>query len=129
MDRLGDQLFPGSALALQQHGGTAGRDLGDQVENLEHRLALADDVFEVVALLQRALELDVLFFRLAPRYGGPHVRQQLLVVPGLLDKVRRAGLHGPHRVLDRPVGGDDDHGKTRVPLAKFGQQVDSVGVR
>ena len=55
MNRLGDQLFSGSTLALQQYGGAAGRDLGDQVKNLQHRLALADDVLEVVALLQGAL--------------------------------------------------------------------------
>ena len=94
VDRLGDQFFAGAALALQQNGGAAGRDLRHQVENPQHGLALADDVFEVVALLQRALELDVLFFRSMPRDGGAHVGQQLFVVPGLLDEVRGARLHG-----------------------------------
>ncbi len=62
VQRLGDQLLAGSAFALDEHGGAAGRDLRHQVEDAQHRLALADDVFKVIALLQGALELDVFFF-------------------------------------------------------------------
>ena len=70
-----------------KNGGAAGRDLRDQVEDPQHRLALADDVFEVVALLESALELDVLFFGAAARDRCAHVGQQFFVVPGLLDEV------------------------------------------
>jgi hypothetical protein len=66
VQRLGDQLLAGAALALDENGRAAGRDLGYQVEDPQHRLALADDVFEVVALLERALELDILFFGAMP---------------------------------------------------------------
>src|SRR5205085_8069833 len=97
MDSLGDQLFAGTALALNQYSGAAGRNLRDQVENLQHGFALADDILEVIALLQGALQLLVFFFSAAAAYGSAHVRQQLLVVPGLLDKVGGAVLHGADR--------------------------------
>ena len=74
----------------EQHGGTAVRDLRDQIENLEHRLALAHDIFEVVALLEGALELNVFFLRPSPSYRSSHVRQKFLVVPRLLDEICRA---------------------------------------
>ena len=87
VDRLGDQLLAGAALALNQDGRAAGRNLRDEVEDRQHGLALADDVFEVVALLESALELEVLFFGAVARDGGANVGEQLLVVPRLLDEV------------------------------------------
>ena len=57
VDRLGDQLLAGSGFAGDQDGRAAGRHLPHQVENLQHPLALADDVGEAVALLEGALEL------------------------------------------------------------------------
>ncbi len=113
VDRFRDQLLAGSALALQQHRRAAGSHLRHQVEDAQHRLALADDVFEVVALLQRALELDDFFFSAAAADRGAHVGQQLLVVPGLLDEVGRARLHGVDGVLHRAIGGDHDDRQAR----------------
>src|SRR5258708_22718574 len=59
VDGLGDQLLAGAALSLDQNGGAAGRDLRDQIEDFEHDLALAYNIFKIVALLQGALELLV----------------------------------------------------------------------
>ena len=44
------------------------------------------------------------FFSPAARYRGANVSQQLLVVPGLLQKVCRTGLHCPYAVLDLSPG-------------------------
>ena len=79
---LGDQFFSRPAFALQQDGGATCRHLSDEVEDFEHRLALADDVFKVVALLERAFELNVFFFGFAARNHCANIGQQLLVVPG-----------------------------------------------
>src|SRR6202034_1783167 len=57
VDGLGDKLLAGSTLALNEHGRAARSDLADEVEQLEHDVALADDVLEGVALLEGALEL------------------------------------------------------------------------
>ena len=129
MDRLGDQFFARSALALQQNGRAAGRDLGDEVEYFQHGLALAYDVFEVVALLKSALELNVLFFGSLAGDRRAHVGEQLFVVPWFLDEVGGAALHGPHRVLDRAVGGDHNHRLERIKQVDLGQHVHAVFVR
>src|SRR5581483_898566 len=58
VDSFSDELLAGSALALNQDGGAAWRDLGDEVEQPEHHVAFADDVLEGVALFEDALKLD-----------------------------------------------------------------------
>ena len=108
-----DQFLAGAALALHQHRRASGSDLRHQVEDAQHRIALADNVLEVVALLERALELDDLFFGATASDRAAHIGQQLLVVPGLLDEIIGPGLHGIDRVLHRAVGGDHDHRPVR----------------
>ncbi len=66
MQRLRDQLLARAALTLHQHRRPARRNLRHQVEQPQHRLALAHNVLEVVALLQRALQLHHFFFSAPP---------------------------------------------------------------
>ena len=126
VDGLGDELLAGAAFALDENGGAAGRDLGDEVEEAQHRLALADDVFEVVALLEGALELNDLFFGAVAGDGGADVGEQLLVVPGLLDEVFGAGADGVDDVADGAVGGDHDDGQVGLQLEDARQQIDAA---
>ena len=129
MDGLGDQLFAGAALALNQNRRAAGRNLRDQVENLQHGLALADNILEVIALLQGALKLLVFFFSAAAAHRGPHVRQQLLIVPGLLDEVSGAILHGADSVIHGAVSGNHDHRQLWITVANIAKNLQSVAVR
>ena len=87
------------------------------------QLALAHDVGEVVALLEGALELQVLFFGAVARNGGADVGQQLFVVPRLLDEVFRAGADGLDHVVDGAVGGDHDDRRLRLALVDLRQQL------
>ncbi len=87
MERFRDQFLAGSAFALDQDGGAGGSYLRHQVEDAQHRLAFADDIFKVVALLECPLELDILFFRAMPGHRGADIGQKLFVIPGLLDEV------------------------------------------
>ena len=128
MDGFGDQFFAGPALTLQKNGGTAGGHLRHQIENLQHGLALAHDVFKVVALLQGALELNVFFFGAVAGHGGANISQQFLVVPRLLDEVRGAGLHRLDRIFHGAVCGDHDHCQLGVSMVEFRQQIDAVAV-
>ena len=114
VNRLGDQFLAGSAFALDEHGRAAGRHLRHQVEDAQHDFALAHDVGEVVALLEGALELQVLFFGVVACNGRANVGQQLLVVPRLLNEVFRAGADRLHDVLDGAVGGDHDDRQFRA---------------
>ena len=126
VNRLGDQLLARPAFALQQHRRAAGCNLRDQVENLEHGFALAHDVLKVVTLFERALELNVFFFRFLASDGRTHVGQQFFVVPRLLDEVCGSGLHGAHRVLHRAIGRDHDDGLLRVQHSNLRQHVHPV---
>src|ERR1700761_4632560 len=105
---LSDELLAGTTLALDQHRRAAGSDLRDQVEQLEHDVALADDVLEGVALLEGALELHDLALSLLLADGQADVGEQLLVVPGLLDEVRGAGADCIHDVAHSSVSRDHD---------------------
>ncbi len=95
-------------------------------KTLQHDFALAHDVGEVVALLEGALELQVLFFGLAAGDGGADVGQQLFVVPRLLNKVFRAGADGFDDVVHGAVGGDHDDRQLGLALLDLGQQLKSA---
>src|SRR5712675_1380959 len=126
MNRLCDEFFSRAALTLDENRGTARSNLGDEVEEAEHRLALADDIFEVVALLEGALELDDLFLGTMPRDGGADVGEQLFVVPRLLDEVLRTGANGVYDVADRAVCGNHDDRKVGLHLDDSRQQIDAA---
>ncbi len=126
MDRFGDELFTGAAFALNENGRAAGRYLSDEVEETKHRLALADDVFEVVALLEGALELYDLFFGAVAGDGGSNVSEKFFVVPRLLDEVLRTGADGIDDVADGSVGGDHDDGKVGLHLDDAGEEVEAA---
>ena len=74
----------------------------------QHALALADDIGEVVALLQRALELGVLLREALPGDHAVDFDQQFFVVPGLGEIVVRAEFEGPHRAFHAAVSGDHE---------------------
>ena len=99
-----------------------------EVKNLQHGLAFAHDVLEVVALLQGALELNVFFFRVLAGDGGAHIGQQLFVVPWLLDEIGCPRLHGVDRILHRAVGGDHDDRMLRMWAANLGEHVHAIAV-
>src|ERR1017187_2378380 len=129
VQRLGDQLLARSTLPLNENRRPAGRHLRHQVEQPQHRLALAHNVFEVVALLQRALQLHHFFFGAVPSYGGANVRQQLLVVPGLLDEVLRARANGIDYVRNRAERRNHDHRQVRLHVQNARQQIDAALAR
>jgi hypothetical protein len=126
VDGLGDEFLASAAFALNEDGGAAGGDLGDEVEEAKHRLAFADDVFEVVALLEGALELDDLFFGAVSGHGGADIGEELFVIPRLLDEVFGAGTNGIDDVAYGPEGGDHDDGKIGLHLDDAGKEIDAA---
>ncbi len=109
VDRAREELLAGAALALDQHARVAG---GHALRAREH------------VLHERGAGHDLLAPGL-PRAGAPLVpavqgegardlRQQLVRVVGLGEVAEHAALHRRHRVGDRAVGGEDDHGQARV---------------
>ncbi len=84
---------------------------------------------EVVALLEGALELQILFFGAMPGHGGADVGQQLLVVPRLLDKVLRPGADGFHNVIHRAISRNHDDRQLGLALPDLGQQLQAALAR
>ena len=60
MDRLRDEPLAGARLAGQQNRAVGARDGLDHLEHVEHRLAAADDVRELVREAERPLQQHVL---------------------------------------------------------------------
>src|SRR5207344_1209538 len=56
VDRLGDQFFSGAALARDEHRRVRRRDAHDAAEHLADDTGPADDVLELVAILELARE-------------------------------------------------------------------------
>ncbi len=125
MNRLRDQLLACAALALNQYGRTAGRYLRDEIEEAKHRFAFAHDIFEVVSLLQRSLQLHNLFFSAVASDCGANVGQQLLVVPRLLDKVLRTRADGINDVAHCTERRNHDDWESRLRLQDARQQFDA----
>ena len=111
VNRFRDQFFSSAAFPADQHRGAGRRDLRDQVEQREHLFALADDVREIEALLQRPLELNVFLAQAMGLHGLRHLRQQFVVGPRLGDVVHRAALERGARHVDGAVGGDQHDGE------------------
>src|ERR1051325_1088127 len=93
MNGVGDQLLAGSVLALNQDVRLAGGDAFDELEQLLHLLALADDVLKLIAILQLGLELLVLVDERLLLDRFLEFVEQTLRIDRLLKEVERAGLH------------------------------------
>src|SRR3989454_8653032 len=129
VDGLGDQLLSGAAVSGDQNRGARWGHLGDQIEHGQHVLALADNVWKVVALLERALQLEIFLAQAATLDRLGHLGQQLVVGPRLGDVVLRTTLECGASRIDRGVGGNQHYRKIRVAAANLAQQLQSVAVR
>ena len=126
VDGPGDELFAGAALAGDEHGGVAGRNLPDEFEHPLHRLAAADDAKLVIFRLQERLVGDDLF-HIARRLEG--VGDQLLDfhrVERLEQIIICAQLHRLDGGLGGAVGGHQDDQQLGVGGAEAAQGFESV---
>ncbi len=99
-----------------------------EVQHGKNSLALADDVREVVALFERALQLHV-FFAQSPAFDRQrHLGQQFVVRPRLGDVVARAVFERRARHVDGAIRGDQHHRQAGIPLVDFSQQLEAVAV-
>ena len=105
------QLLAGPALALDQHGGGSIGHLGDDLLELDHPLAPADDLGEAAAWLVGD-DVPGVEIGLARRLGDD--RLQLGVLEGLGDEIERARLHRLDCAIHPAMRCDDDHRYVRV---------------
>ncbi len=116
---FGDQFLARAGFAGDQDGGAAGRHLAHQVQHPHHPLALADDVREAVALLQRALAAAC---SRAPAGASAMMRSisisSLSFSQGFWKIVRGAGLQRIDRHLRRAVSRDHEDRRLAVALPR-----------
>ena len=123
MEGLGDQLLAGAALAEDEHVALRRRGQADEVEDLLHRRALADDLVEAVALLELLLERAVLARQAALFEAFADGEQDLFVLERLGDVVESADAHRFDGALDRGVRRDHDHHLLGIARAQLLQDL------
>ncbi len=131
---LGELLLAGAVGAGDQDGHVGAGDLHGEGDHAVHRLARVDEAPQVVGLL----ELGACLARGGPQRavlaGEPgelvevlHRREQLVVVPRLLEVVGRALLHERDGGLERAPGGEQHDGQPWRGLAERAEQRDPLG--
>jgi hypothetical protein len=129
VDRVGDQLLADAVLALDQDVGVALGDRFDQLEELAHLLALADDVREgvlIAHLLLQPLMLRALDLQIGGAIENRDDARGIEI--RLLEEVERAGLPRLEGPGDRADAADHDHLRRVVDRLQLAQQVDAVRV-
>ena len=129
MDGAGDELFAGSAFALDQDGGVARGYAPYDLEHLRHSGAAGDDVLEAETLDQLGLE---------PARAGAEPLQlerladhqlQLLAIKGLGYVIVRAELHGLDRGVNRAERRYYNDKLVNVAPHDFLQEINAVHAR
>ena len=126
MDRARDHVLADAAFAGQQHRGARGRHAHDGRENLLHRGAAADDVFELIALAQRFAQLAIFVAQLADFERFFHHHGQVIERKRLGQEIDRAVLHRLHGVFHGAEGGHHDHRRVGVLRLQFFEQRQAV---
>ena len=93
VDGLRDQPLAGARFAGQQDRAVGARDGLDHLEDVEHRLAAADDVRELMRQPERPLEQDVLLAQLAVLDLLAHLHLEQVDVERLAQVVAGAQPH------------------------------------
>ncbi len=129
VDGVSDEFLASAGFAGDENSGARGGYLADEVEDLEHALAFADDVGEAVALAEGAFQLGVFALQAALRDHAVDLDQEFFVIPGFRKIIVRAALEGGDGYFDRPVGGDQENRRFAVPHADFFEHFHAALVR
>ena len=130
MDGFGHQVFPGAALALNEHGGSfAHRHLAHEAHQLDHARgfphhlvitgALAHLIAQAVALGTQARAVD----------GVGQGDLQLIKIQRLLDEVQGPQFDGRLDVVKLRITGNHDDGNGKVVLLDFAQDFNAAQIR
>lgn len=126
MDRLGDELLTGTALAGDEHRRVRRRDLDDAPEHLADRLRAPGDVLELVPLLELAGEQLHLAREPPVMVRALDLDEELLLRERLLDVVEGAEPHRLDGALDGAVGRHHDDLGRHVRLLHRAEHADTI---
>ena len=126
MQRARHEFLAGAAFALDQDGAVGVGDFGDEVVDLLHPSARADDVFKAVFFLDDLPQVSVLADEALVIQRPLDGELELIDLERLGDVVVRAELHRFDRGFDRLVGGDQDDRRLRQDLPAFAENVETA---
>ena len=130
MERARHQLLAGAALAVDQDGRPARRRLHDQVEDLLHPRAAADDLAEAVGVLLQVLAQHAILGDQPPlRERVADDGEHFVVLERLGDVVERAALHRGDGALDRRERRDHQDRQLVVDLLQLVERRHAVHAR
>src|SRR5258708_7481968 len=128
MDGVGDELFPGPVLALDEDVRVAAGHALYQLEHFVHLLALADDVPEAELPFDLLLQQEVLTDEVAPLDRALQHREQRVWLDGLLDDASRAPLHGFHGLWHAAIARDAANLDVAMDLLELAHQLQPVDI-
>ena len=127
VDRVGEDLLAGAALAEEQHGGIrAGRPLR-RLDGRPDQRALSEDVRGPGR--QRVAEEPIGIEELSPLQGAAHRNLQILRIEGLQNEINRPLLHGLDGGVDGSVRGDHDRGNVHALAVQGPEDFHAVHLR
>ena len=124
MQTARDQFLASAAFPLDQNGTVSVGDFIDEIVNLLHLPARADDVLEAITILQLLPQINVLPQGRLIIERALHRHLQLVDLKRLGHVIIRAYLHRFDRRLDRGVGRDQNHRRLPMMLAHMPQHVE-----
>ena len=128
VDGAGEEFLAGPRFADQQHVGIGDRDLADRLLQVGQDFARADDLVEIAATGQLAPQHLVFDVKLPVAVEPIELVGEVLEDHGLDEVIEGPGLEGLDGVLDRGVGGDDQHRRFEVHLLQPSQEREPVAV-
>ena len=128
VDGLRDEALARARLAGEQDGAVGPRDRLDHLEDVEHRLAAADDVRELVRQAERPLQQDVLLPELAVLDLLADLHLEQIDVERLAQVIAGAEPHRFDGGLGRREGRDHDAEDVLIDVLRRAQHVDAAQV-
>ncbi len=129
MQRVGDQLLAGAALADDEHRRLGRRHQAHLLEEHLHLRRAADDALEPETLVELLVELDDLLLELALLELREDALAELVEVDRLGQVVVGADPHRLDGGLDRAEAGDQDDREVEPALADLVQEAEAVEPR
>ena len=116
-----------AAVKIQHQNRAVGiRDALDHLEHFLHLRRVADDLAELIFLLELFAQVGGLAHGRVVRKGALHAQLQLIHLEGFLQVIEGAVLHGLDRRFDRAKPGNDDDHRGGRERARFLHHLQAV---
>src|SRR3990172_6233632 len=129
MDRIGDQLFSGSALSPDKNRGLAGSHTGHETHDLFHFGTSVNNIGKGVALLKARLQLLILPDQVGSFNYFLENEEELFKIDGLREVVEGSFFHGGHCRLHRSISGHHQDREVRIEPSDLAKSLQSIKFR